>query len=209
MPASTVATGSLASQRSAVPGGSVAASASFNGFRAEWMTPSWPVNSSRNRSSRRQSGHRPGCGLLSQTGQSGKTGRVQLRQSGSAMVPDRISARRPQRAQQPDRRWQDEHHDSPVSRETPHGRNSWQIEHSRVGSGGQEGQSGPSGVRVFTTRQRPQFTQSSRLAGALTRQFGQIARPRSSREAASQTRPQPEQGSARDLATQLRQSLTP
>ena len=167
------------------------------------MTPSWPVSSSRNRSSRRQSGHRPGCGLLSQTGQSGKAGTVQPWQIGSSRVPDQIGFTRSQREQRADRFWQGGHHGFPVSREVPLGWCCPQIEHSAIGSGGQLGQSGPCGLRVFTVRQRPQFTQTSRLAGALTRQFGQIGRPWPSRAAASQTLPQPEQGWARDLATQL------
>ena len=130
-------------------------------------------------------------------------------QSGPPRVPDQIGFTRSQREQRADRFWQGGHQGFPVSREVPLGRCCPQIEHSAIGSGGHLGQSGPCGLRVFTVRRRPQFTQTSRLAGALTRQFGQIGRPWSSRAAASQTLPQPEQGWARDLATQLRQSHRP
>ena len=88
MSASTVATGALASQRSAVPGGSVAVNACFNGRRAGWVAPFGSVNSSRSRSSRRQSGHWPGCGLVPQAAQSGNAGTVQFWQIGSLRVPD-------------------------------------------------------------------------------------------------------------------------
>ena len=48
--------------------------------------------------------------------------------------------------------WQAGHHGSAVSREVPQDRIWSQTEHSSTGSGGQPGQNGPSGLRVFTTR---------------------------------------------------------
>ena len=80
---------------------------------------------------------------------------------------------------------------------------------SAIFQGRQVGQSGPSGVRVLTGRRRPQPLQVSWLAGSVIKQDGHSGRPCSSRVAASRTAPQREHGSARDLATQLRQSRTP
>ena len=69
--------------------------------------------------------------------------------------------------------------------------------------------SGPSAVRTLTGRRRPQPRQVSWLAGSVIKQFGHSGWPCSSRVAASRMAPQREQGSARDLATQLRQSHCP
>lgn len=67
----------------------------------------------------------------------------------------------------------------------------------------------PSGVRTLTGRRCAQPTQVSWLAGSVIRQYGHNGRPCSSRMAASRTTPHREQGSALDLATQLRHSRTP
>ena len=115
----------------------------------------------------------------------------------------------PQLPHRAGRSWQGGHHGSPVSREVPQGRCSPQTEQVSAGSGGQPGHSGPCGLRVFTTRRRPQFTQTSRLAGSLTRQFAHTGIPRASRAAGSLTLPHLEQGRARDLATQVRHSQRP
>ena len=99
-----------------------------------------------------------------------------------------------------DSAWQEGHHGSPVSREVPHGRPWPQTEHSSVGRGWQAGQSGPSGLRVFTGRRRPQFTQTSRLAGSVIMQFAQTGSPWPSLVTGSRTAPQRPHGCARERA---------
>jgi hypothetical protein len=206
MPDRTAATGGLASQRSTVTGGSVAASASFSGPSEGQMPPSGPASSSLSRSSSRQLAHWPGRGL---SAQSGKTGTVHSRERGSVSVPDPMSLAWPQPAHRASRALQGGHHGSPVSRESPRGRLWPQTEHSSTGSGGQQGQSGPSGLRVFTGRRRPQFTQTSRLTGSLIMQFAQTGRPWPSLVTGSRTAPQRPHGSARECAMQVRQTRTP
>ena len=98
---------------------------------------------------------------------------VQSRHTGSAIVPELTGPAWPQQEHRACSPWQAGHHGSAVSREVPQGRIWPQTEHSSTGSGGQPGQNGPSGLRVFTTRRRPQLTQTSRLTGSLIMQFAQ------------------------------------
>ena len=135
MSASTAATGCLASQRSAVPGGSVAVRAAFSEASDGQIPPSGLVSSSRSRSSRRQPGHWPGRGRASQAGQWGKAGTVQSRQRGSSSVPDAMGLTWPQLPHRAGRSWQGGHHGSPVSREVPQGRCSPQTEQVSAGAG--------------------------------------------------------------------------
>jgi hypothetical protein len=76
-----------------------------------------------------------------------------------------------------------------------------QVQVDRTGDSGQDD--------VADLYRRPAAAARVGSGGIGPVQFGQSARPCSSRVAASQTRPQREQGSARDLATQVRQSRTP
>jgi hypothetical protein len=92
-------------------------------------------------------------------------------------VPETTAATPPQAEHGAERRWQSRHHGRPVVREIPQGFSSTQILQVAVGKEGQLWQSGPSGVRVFTTIHLPQLTQVSRFAGSLTRQFGHSGRP--------------------------------
>ena len=134
---------------------------------------------------------------------------MQVAQSGSPVVPPRIGRASPQPAHRAQRCWQAWHHGSPVALEISQGAWRPQIEQVIVLTGRQAGQSGPSGVRTLTGRRRPQPMQISWLAGSVIRQYGHSGWPCSSRVAASRTAPQREQGTARDLATQLRQSRSP
>ena len=63
--------------------------------------------------------------------------------------------------------------------------------------------------RTLTLRFRPHWAHSSRLAGSLTRQLGQIGCPFSSRAAGSRTVPHRAHRRALVLATQLRQHHSP
>ena len=173
------------------------------------MPPSGPASSSRSRSSSRQLAHWPGRGPSAQAGQSGNAGAVQSRHTGSAIVPEPTGPAWRQQEHRASSPWQAGHHGSPVRREVPQGRIWPQTEHSSAGSGGQEGQSGPSGLRVFTTRRRPQLTQTSRLTGSLIMQFAQTGRPWPSLVTGSRTAPQRAHGSARERAMQVRQTRTP
>ena len=74
---------------------------------------------------------------------------------------------------------------------------------------GSRGSSGPCGLRVFTTRRRPQLHADfkvGRVADQAVRAYGS---PVPVAGSGSQTRPHREQGRARDLATQLRHSRPP
>jgi hypothetical protein len=79
-------------------------------------------------------------------------GGVQSGQSGSASVPETIGEWRPQAEQAADRRWQAQHHGSPVARETPQCVVVPQMEQSMVGSDLHVPHSGPCGPRVWTRR---------------------------------------------------------
>lgn len=92
-------------------------------------------------------------------------------------MPETTAVTSPQTEHGAERRWQSGHHGRPVVREVPQGFSSPQMLQVEVGREGQLEQSGPSGVRVFTTLRLPQLTQVSRFAGSLTRQFGHSGRP--------------------------------
>ena len=148
MPDRTAATRGLASQRSAVPGGSVAASASLSGLSAAARAgQQFP-----------QPQFQQAAGALARP-RAVRAGRAVGERGDGAVTADRFRHRaRADRAGlaaagapacSP---WQAGHHGSAVSREVPQDRIWSQTEHSSTGSGGQPGQNGPSGLRVFTTR---------------------------------------------------------
>ena len=111
-----------------------------------------------------------GAGAASRAGMPEGRGGRQAAQSGLAGVPPRISRMLPQPAQHARRFWQARHHGSPVILEISAGASLAQIEQIIVFAGLQAGHSGPSGVRVLTTRRRAQLTHVSRLAGSEVRQ---------------------------------------
>ncbi|WP_438494427.1 hypothetical protein [Streptomyces asiaticus] len=87
-------------------------------------------------------------------------------------MPDATAATHPQTEHGAERRWQSGHHGRPVVRAVPQGFSSPQMLQVTVGREGQLEQSGPSGVRVFTTLRRPQLMQVSRFAGSLNQAIG-------------------------------------
>jgi hypothetical protein len=68
------------------------------------------------------------------------------------------------------------HQGWPVAVETTQGTVRPQIAQSMIFQGRQLPHSGPLAARVATRLRRPQATQSSRLAGSLTRSYGQFGR---------------------------------
>ena len=124
-------------------------------------------------------------------------------------MPEAIGATRPQAEQAAVRRWQAGHQGRPVAREMPHGVACPQTEHVSSGSVRQPEHSGPSGVRRWTRRRRPQPVQVSRFAGSVMKQFAHSGRPWSSRVTGSRRAPQRAHGSTRECAMQVRQTRTP
>ena len=129
--------------------------------------------------------------------------------SGVSTVPPRTARTWPHPEQRAQRCWQAVHQGWPVAVETVQGTVRPQIAQSMIFQGRQLPHSGPSAVRVATRLRRRQATQSSRLAGSLTRQFGHNGPPSASRAAGSRALPQREQGTALVLATQPRQTHWP
>ena len=183
----------LVSQSIAVPGCSAAASSRRSACSPGGSEPAeGPISSSRRRLIR-QRAHWPGLGWPGslQTGQPAQAGGgVQPAQSGSARVPEAIAATRPQAEQAAVRRWQAGHQGWPVAREMPHGVVWPQMEHVSSGSVRQREHSGPSGVRRWTRRRRPQPVQVSRFAGSVMKQLAHSGRPWSSRVTGSRRAPQ-------------------
>jgi hypothetical protein len=130
---------------------------------------------------------------------------VQARQSGWSRLPPWTGLVFPQDEHSAHRCWQRRHHGRPVAAEVSHGASRPQIEHLATGTGRHASQSGPSGVRTQTLRFRPHWAHSSRFAGSLARQYGQIGSPFPSRAAGSFMVPQRAHAWTLVLATQLRQ----
>lgn len=180
-----------------------------------WIVPLSPRSSRCSRCCSVQRAQRPrrrcavGSPQPGQVCQNDGSGRVQVAQSGSLSVPPRMSRTLPQRMQRARRCRQARHHGSPVALEITAGEERPQMAQVMIATGRQVGHSGPSGVRRWTRRLRPQPRHVSWLAGSVTRQLGHSGCPCSSRTAASRMAPHREQGWARDLATQLRQCHCP
>jgi hypothetical protein len=128
---------------------------------------------------------------------------------GTSRVPARTAADWPQREQHARKRAQAPHRDWPVVLETMVGAVRPHMLQIAVLRGTQVAQTGPSALRLLTSRRRPQWMHCSRLTGSVTKHLAHNGFPVSSRAAGSRTVAQREQDTALALAVQLRQIRWP
>ena len=128
---------------------------------------------------------RPGLPQAGQVLKKPGPGTAQSPHSGASRVPARAGASCPHREHRARDRAHAPHRGWPVTLETVQGTAVRpQLLQVRMPRGLQVAQTGPSGMRVLTCLRRRQRTQSSRLTGSLTRQYGHNGRPWPSRAAA-------------------------
>jgi hypothetical protein len=149
------------------------------------------------------------CPQVGQRFQNAGSGLTQRAHKGSRRVPPRTGAMVPHPLQRVRHCWHRSHHGCPVAREISPGAFCPQMLHSTIWRGRHETHQTAAPSRAATGRRRPQPAHSSRLAGSLTRQFGQSGLPSPSRVAGSRTAPHREQGTAACRAKQFRQTRLP